>query len=87
MEFVTILFLFYVSGFFVFCHETWNLSFPSRDQTCIPCIEMGSLHHWTTRKVPIPEALTEGVIPLAWPVSFILHAINILAAFYILSVL
>ena len=46
----------------------WNLSFPSRDQTCTPYIERRSLYHWTTRKVPIPEDLTEG-IPLAWPVS------------------
>ena len=68
IEFVIMLFLFYVSDFFFFCHEMWNLSFPSRDQTCTPYIERGSLYHWTAREVPIPEDLTEGT-PLAWPVS------------------
>ena len=72
--------------FFFFCHEMWNLSFPSRDQTCTPYIERESLYHWITREVPIPEDLTEGT-PLAWPVSWVLHAINILADFYIWSVL
>ena len=30
----------------------WDLSFPNRDWTCIPCIGKRSLNHWTSRKVP-----------------------------------
>ena len=30
----------------------WNLSSPTRDGTCIPCIGRRSLNHWTTREVP-----------------------------------
>ena len=32
----------------------WDLSFPTRDQTCKPCTGKWSLNHWTTRKVPLP---------------------------------
>ena len=30
----------------------WDLSSPTRDQTCTPCIERWSLNHWTTREIP-----------------------------------
>ena len=30
----------------------WDLSSPTRDQTCIPCIGRQRLNHWTARKVP-----------------------------------
>ena len=30
----------------------WDLSSPTRDQTCIPWIERLSLNHWTAKKVP-----------------------------------
>ena len=41
--------LFYV---LVFCLQgMWDLSSPTRDQTCIPCIGRWSLNHWTTREV------------------------------------
>ena len=30
----------------------WDLSFPTRDQTGIPCIARPILNHWTTREVP-----------------------------------
>ena len=32
-------------------HSMWNLSSPTRDQTCIPCIRRQILNHWTTREV------------------------------------
>ena len=31
----------------------WNLSFPTRDRTCTPCIGRWSLNHWTAREVPV----------------------------------
>ena len=31
----------------------WDLSSPTRDQTCISCIARQILNHWTTREVPI----------------------------------
>ena len=30
----------------------WDLSSPTRDQTCVPCIGRRILNPWTTRKVP-----------------------------------
>ena len=30
----------------------WDLSSPTRDQTCVPCIGRWILNHWTTRKAP-----------------------------------
>ena len=49
IEFVTILLLFYVLGFWPW--GTWDLSSPTRNQTCTPCIGRWSLNHWTTRVV------------------------------------
>ena len=34
----------------------WDLSSPTRDQTCISCIGRQILNHWTTREVR-PESL------------------------------
>ena len=34
----------------------WDLSSPTRDRTCVPCIGRRILNHWTTREVPA-EAL------------------------------
>ena len=34
----------------------WDLSSPSRDQTCIPCIGRQILYHWTTRVVPVLDS-------------------------------
>ena len=31
----------------------WELSSPTRDQTCFSCIERGILNHYTTREVPL----------------------------------
>ena len=31
----------------------WDLSYPTRDRTRIPCIARQILNHWTTREVPI----------------------------------
>ena len=51
IEFVTVLLLFYILVFGP-C-STWDLSFPTRDQTCTPGIGRGAgLSHWTTREVP-----------------------------------
>ena len=50
IEFVTILLLFYV---LVFWREgMWDLSSPTRDQTCTLCLGRPSFNHWTTREVP-----------------------------------
>ena len=49
IEFVTTLLLFYVLGFQL--QGVWDLSFLTRDQICIPCIESQSLNHWTVREV------------------------------------
>ena len=37
-----------------------SLSFPTRDQTRIPCIARWILNHWTTREVPEPLFLNVG---------------------------
>ena len=51
IEFVTIFLLLYVLVFWP--QGTWHLSFPTRDQTCTPCIGWWwSLNHWATREVP-----------------------------------
>ena len=50
IEFVTILFLFYVLGFSP--GGMWDLSTPTRNQTATSFIERQSLSHWTTREVP-----------------------------------
>jgi len=33
----------------------WDLSSPTKDQTCTPCIGRWSLNHWITREVPAPS--------------------------------
>ena len=30
----------------------WDLSSPTRDRTCVPCIGRWILYHWATREVP-----------------------------------
>ena len=51
VEFVTILLLFYLLVFGP--GITWDLSFPTRNQTCTLCIGRGGgLNRWTTREVP-----------------------------------
>ena len=32
-------------------HGTWDLSSPTRDQTCVPCIVRRILKHWIAREV------------------------------------
>ena len=34
--------------------SVWDLSSPTRDQTCVTCIGRQILNHWTTREVPPP---------------------------------
>ena len=34
----------------------WDLSSPTRDQTCVSCIGRQIPDHWTTRDVPIPNS-------------------------------
>ena len=41
----------------------WDLSFPTRDQTHIPCIGRQSLNHWTTKEVFLEMF---GLSGLAW---------------------
>ena len=50
LEFVTILFLFYVLVFWL--RVMWDLSFPTRDWTFTPCIGRLSLNYLTAREVP-----------------------------------
>ena len=38
--------------FWFFGLEAWDLSSPTRDLTCTPCIGRRSLNHLTTREVP-----------------------------------
>ena len=35
-----------------FPHGMWDLSSPTRDQSCVPCIASWILNHWTTRESP-----------------------------------
>ena len=49
IEFVTILFLFYVLVFWL--RRMWDLSSPTRDQTRAPCIGRRSLNRWTASEV------------------------------------
>ena len=51
-----------------------GLSFPSRDQTHIPCIGRQILNHWTTKKVP--GWLFEGLIPQQLPHLTFLSAVH-----------
>ena len=51
VEFVKILFLFYVLAFWP--PATWHLSFPTRDETHTSCIRRCSLNHGTSRNVPL----------------------------------
>ena len=50
VEFVTILFLLYVSIFQP--QGMWDHSSPARDQTCSLCTGRWRLNHWTAREVP-----------------------------------
>ena len=61
IEFVTLLLLFYVLGFW--SGVMWDLSFPTRDGTYILYIGRQILNHWTTWEV-------------FWPVSSNQHGIN-----------
>ena len=49
IEFITILFLFYVLAFLPW--GMWYLSPPVRDWTCTPSLEAQSLNHWSAREV------------------------------------
>ena len=49
VEFVPVLFLFYVLYFWL--QGMWNLSSPTRDRTHTSCIRRWSLNHWTYREV------------------------------------
>ena len=52
IEFVTILFLFYILVLFLFWPQSkWNLSFLTRDQTCTSCVGRWSVNPWTTSSV------------------------------------
>ena len=48
----------------------WDLSSPTRDQTCVPCIGRQILYHWTTREVPITEYWVE--IPVLYSRSLLI---------------
>ena len=50
IQLVTVLFLFPVLLFWL--RGLWNLSSPTRDGICTPCLGRRSPKHWTTREVP-----------------------------------
>ena len=53
----------------------WDLSSPTRDQTCIPCIGRQILNHWTTREVPSMRTfkkLSSNILSfLAWVYAYV----------------
>ena len=49
--------------------ETWDLSFPTRERTRVPCIARQILNHWTTREVPVSVFLTTPAWLSGCPVS------------------
>ena len=56
IEFVTILLLFYV--LISWPRGVWDLSSPTRDWTCTPCLGRWSLNQWTTRESPCHSRFT-----------------------------
>ena len=64
IEFVTILLLFYVLGFWPW--GMWDLSSQTRDWTCTPCIGRRSLNHWTARQVPAVAHFLNFMCSPAW---------------------
>ena len=52
IEFVIILFFFFFMFWFFWLQAMWDLSSPTRDRTCTPCIGRQRLNHWTAREVP-----------------------------------
>ena len=66
-EFVTILLLFYVLVFWP--QGMWDLSSPTGDQTCTPCIGRGSLNHRTAREVP-KQQFWEAFLKAQPPICF-----------------
>jgi len=51
VEFVTVLLLFYVLGFWL--GGMWDLSSLTKDRTSTPCIERQSFNHGTAKKFPV----------------------------------
>ena len=70
IEFVTILFLFYVLVFWP--RGMWDLSSPTRDRTHTPCTGRRNLNHWTTREVPYPHSLPMWSACPSWPMGPVL---------------
>lgn len=49
---------FFKKNLFIWLCGMWDLSFLTKDQTCILSIEAWDLNHWTTRE-SLPKASTE----------------------------
>ena len=62
----------------------WDLSFPIRNQTSVPCIGRQILNHWTTRQVP-PAPLAEETIfpPLSVFACFVIDYLTMGACFFL----
>ena len=58
----------------------WDLSFQTRDQTCIPCIGRQILKHWTTREVPPINLFLETFLPE--PFDLIQFGLTTLSVFW-----
>ena len=71
IEFVIVLLLLYVLGFWP--RGMWYLSSQTRDRTHTLCIRRRSLNHWTAREVPSSDIL-RGTEPHTSPLPDICQA-------------
>ena len=54
---------FFVCFFFFWLWEVWDLSYPTRNETCTPCIGRQSLNHKTIRDVSSTYSLSDRSVP------------------------
>ena len=45
-------------------HSMWDLSSPTRDQTCVPCITRWILNNWTTREGHFKLSMLSVMLPV-----------------------
>ena len=78
IEFVTILFLFYVLVFWL--QGMCDLGSLTKDRTCTLCIGRWSLNHWTAREVPITTVSENGGCHLFWRLELLVVALPMMVA-------
>ena len=55
--------IFFLTFYFLaIVSSMWDLCSLTRDQTCVPALEVWSLNHWITREVPVLEKLNIYII-------------------------